>query len=69
MCTLGWEVGRSVHTEIDPTSPIMGVKTKWNPDLEASGIKRYTGSGLKKTDPERYESVVKAARRVSDPKP
>jgi hypothetical protein len=67
MCTLGWEVGRSVHTEIDPTSPIMGVKTKWNPDLEASGIKRYTGSGLKKTDPERYDSVLKAAKKGFGP--
>jgi len=40
----------------------MGVKTKWNPDLEAAGVARYTGKGLKRVDPERYESILKAAK-------
>lgn len=56
----GWQ---NVVTFNQPSSIVMGVKTKWNPDLEASGIKRYTGSGLKKQDPERYESILKAAKK------
>ena len=52
-----------IHINPAPIHLIMGVKTKWNPDLEASGIRRYTGTGLKKQDPERYESILKAAKK------